>query len=1207
MDKKDKNVITLLEATSEDVNLVGGKNASLGEMITELTPKGVAVPGGFAVTSTGYWKYIKENELMDDLEEIIEEMDPTDIKSLQKAGKKARKLIMGGDFSEELENDIISAYGDMCKKYGKKGVDVAIRSSAVCEDAPDASFAGQFETFLNVSGKKNIFQKIKDCFASAFNDRVISYREEKNVNHLEFAVSVGVQKMVRSDKASSGVMFTIDTETGFDNIVLINSIWGLGEMIVQGGITPDEFYVFKPSIDKEGKNPIIRKDLGRKTKKYVYKKRGGLKEEKVDGKKQLEFSLDDDEIQTLAKWATIIEDHYGKPQDIEWAKDGETDELFIVQSRPETVHAPDEKQTYKEYRVNTDKTPLVTGIAVGEKIGQGKVKVLKDVSEMDKFEEGDVLVTGMTDPDWVSIMRIASAIITDEGGKTCFAGGTKVLTDGGALPIEKLVKQVRKGEEFKVPSLNRETLEIEWKRVVDGMEREAEVTRVSVSQKGTGKNMLEVTPDHEFLTFENRQLITKEIQELCEEERKIINPVKIPRLDSSNFSEELGYLLGAIISDGHISWRKYDGKLKTQLYFIQKPTEAKEDFIQKVKDCFKKEYDYDLTQVEKKPGGGTIKGRKIKGERAISLKCSKREIIRDFKEKQERVSQLLLRGNQEFVLSFLAGMVDGDGTYNESGNRIQVFCSKEKASEAVISACLREGINFQTTNNRDIDNIQLVDGVEKIFKYTSRVKGDYKREDIGTRLFAAGQLLGDIIERVNYKGRVKPYVKKNLLIDAEKIERNLIPMIKGAPENHELTKIVKSPLKMSRVKSRESLGEKRVYNIEVEDNHNYTVLTDKGTPVMVNNCHAAIVGRELGIPNIVGTENATDKLETGETVTVDCTQGSTGRVFEGKIDYEVEEHDLGKIPELNTGVLMNIGTPEIAFKHSFLPNDGVGLARVEFILAEHVKVHPMALYNFEKIEDGELKDKIAEITVEHKDKKEHFIKELAEGVAQIAAAFYPKPVLVRLSDFKSNEYKNLVGGELYETEESNPMIGFRGASRYADEDFRPAFEMECEAMRRVRETFGLDNVNLMVPFCRKPEEGDEVLKIMADYGLTRDKMDIYVMAEIPSNVILVKEFAKRFDGFSIGSNDLTQLTLGVDRDNGKLKDLFNENNPAVRKTIAKFLWEAHELDKPVGICGEAPATTEGFVEFLVKCGIDTISVNPESIIKTYEEIEKHEH
>lgn len=789
MTKEEKNVITLLEATSDDVNLVGGKNASLGEMITELVPRGVAVPGGFAVTATAYWKYMRENGFTKKLEKIMADFDPSSIKSLQKTGKAARELVISGEFSEELKNDILSAYSDMCKEYNKKGVDVAVRSSAVCEDAPGASFAGQFETFLNVSGERQLLRRVKDCFASAFNDRVISYREEKNVNHLQFAVSVGVQKMVRSDKGSSGVMFTIDTETGFNNVVLINSIWGLGEMIVQGGITPDEFYVFKPTLGADNKDPIIRKDLGRKTKKYIYKKTGGLLEVKIPAEKQLKFSLTDEEIDMLARWAVVIENHYGKPQDIEWAKDGETNELFIVQSRPETVHAPEDKRKYKEYQVKTNKDPLVTGIAVGDKLGQGKVKVLKDISEMENFQKGDVLVTTMTDPDWVSIMRMAAAIVTDEGGKTA---------------------------------------------------------------------------------------------------------------------------------------------------------------------------------------------------------------------------------------------------------------------------------------------------------------------------------------------------------------------------------------------------------------------------------HASIVGRELGIPTVVGTENATKVLQTGDKVTVDCTQGSVGRIFEGEVEYSVIEHDLKEIPNLKTKVLMNIGAPEIAFKHSLLPNDGVGLARVEFILAEHVKVHPLALYHFDTLKNEKIKEKIAQITVEHKDKKEYFINELAEGVAQIAAAFYPKPVLVRLSDFKTNEYKNLVGGELFEKEESNPMLGFRGASRYTDKEFKPAFEMECEAMVKVREDFGLDNVNLMVPFCRTPQEGDEVLKIMAQHGLTRDKMDIFVMAEIPSNVILVDDFAQRFDGFSIGSNDLTQLTLGVDRDNGKLKELFDENNKAVRKTIEKFLWEAHERGKKVGICGEAPAATKGFVEFLVSCGIDTISVNPQAIIKTYQEIQKHE-
>ncbi len=778
-----KYTVAYKDIAYKDLALVGGKNASLGEMIKTLTKKGVNVPDGFAITTESYWDFIKENNLEGELKRILENYDRKSTKSLQETGKKARELIMKGKFPEHVKDAIIKSYRDMQK--GKSG-SVAVRSSAVCEDAPDASFAGQFETFLNISGEEKLLSAVKECIASSFGDRVIAYREEKKVPHLKFALSVGVQRMVRSDLASSGIMFTLDTESGFEDVVLINSIFGIGEMIVQGSVTPDEFYVFKPTL-KKGFSSIIRKDLGRKVKEYVYKKGGGLKERKVPKKKALQFSINDKEILTLAKWATIIEDHYKKPQDIEWAKDGETGELFIVQSRPETVHAPKRKGIYKEYKLETNKDPIITGIAVGEKIGKGRIKVVEDISEMEKFEKGDVLVTKMTDPDWVSIMRLASAIITDEGGKTA---------------------------------------------------------------------------------------------------------------------------------------------------------------------------------------------------------------------------------------------------------------------------------------------------------------------------------------------------------------------------------------------------------------------------------HASIVGRELGIPTIVGTEKGTKVLKNGERVTVDCTQGLNGRVFKGDVPYSVKGHNLEKIKKIDTKVMVNIGTPEMAFRASYLPCHGVGLARLEFILAEKVRVHPLALYHYNSLKDKKIKKEIAEITVEHADKREHFVKELAEGVAQIAAAFYPREVIVRLSDFKTNEYKNLVGGELFEREESNPMIGFRGASRYLNEKFYPAFKMECQAIKRAKEVFGLSNVSLMVPFCRSVKEGKEVKKIIKKEGIK--KTPLYVMAEIPSNTILVDELSKVFDGFSIGSNDLAQLVLGVDRDNALLSKRYDENDPAIRKVIAGFLDQAHKKKEKVGICGEAPAIIPGFVEFLVENKIDYVSVNPDSFVHTVEKIHKTE-
>ncbi len=781
-----KYTVSYKKIAHKDLPLVGGKNASLGEMIKSLTKRGVAVPGGFAVTTESYWAFLKENNIEKELRKILKEYDRSSTKSLRETGKKAREAIMKGNFPDKVEKAIRDSYKKMCEEYGTKNVSVAVRSSAVCEDAPDASFAGQFETFLNISGEEKVVKFIKECIASSFNDRVIAYREEKKVPHLKFALSVGVQKMVRSDKASSGIMFTLDTESGFRDVVLINSIFGIGEMIVQGSVTPDEFYVFKPTLEK-GFPAIIRKDMGRKTKEFVYKKSGGLLERKVPQKRAVRFSINDEEILTLAKWAVIIEKHYKKPQDIEWAKDGETGELFIVQSRPETIHAAKTGRKYLEYNIKTNEEPVVTGIAVGEKVGKGKVKIIEDVSEIERFEKGDVLVTKMTDPDWVSIMRLASAIITDEGGKTA---------------------------------------------------------------------------------------------------------------------------------------------------------------------------------------------------------------------------------------------------------------------------------------------------------------------------------------------------------------------------------------------------------------------------------HASIVGRELGVPTIVGTENGTKVLKDKMHVTVDCTQGLNGRVYKGDVPYTVKEYDLDKIPETKTKVMLNVGTPEMAFRASYLPSKGVGLARVEFVLAEKVCVHPLALYHYETLKDKQLKKKIEEITVEHADKKEHFIKELAEGIAQIAAAFYPKEVIVRLSDFKTNEYRNLIGGALYEGMESNPMIGFRGASRYLNEKFYPAFQMECSAIKRVKKVFGLDNISLMVPFCRSIEEGKEIKKRIKEEGIKNTK--VYVMAEIPSNVILAEEFSKVFDGFSIGSNDLAQLILGVDRDNALLSKRYDENNPAIRKTIADFLKEAHKLKEKVGICGEAPAIIPGFVEFLVDNKIDYISVNPDSFVQTVRKIHKTE-
>ena len=797
MTSKKKFILQFKEISHKDVPLVGGKNASLGEMISHLSKEGVNVPNGFAITTEAYRYFLGKAKLAEKIEDILKDLDVKNLKSLHQKGEKVRNLIKRTELPDDLKEDILKHYLQLSRDYGQKETDVAVRTSATAEDLPSASFAGQYWTYLNVRGRENLLRAVKNCFSSLFTDRAIFYRAQKGFGQLDIALSLGVQKMVRSDLASSGIMFTLDTESGFPNIILIESTYGLGEMIVQGEVTPDEFYVFKPTLH-QGYKSIIVKNLGTKEQKFVYKQKGqGIQRKKVPLKERTEFSLEESDILTLAKWGCKIEDHYSKiaghwqPMDMEWAKDGRTGELFIVQARPETIHHKKTITTYREYALKTVKKPILAGVAVGNKIGQGKVEVIKDVSKISQFKKGDILVTRMTDPDWVPVMKKAAAIVTDEGGRAC---------------------------------------------------------------------------------------------------------------------------------------------------------------------------------------------------------------------------------------------------------------------------------------------------------------------------------------------------------------------------------------------------------------------------------HAAIISRELGIPCVVGTEKATKLLKPGQEITVDCTQGLRGRVFAGKIPFKVKEYNLKKIPKLKTKIMVNIGAPEIAFQTSFLPVDGVGLAREEFIIGEKVRVHPLALYHYKTLKkkaknNGKIREiikKIDKITIEHKDKREFFVKELAEGIGQIAAAFWSKPVIVRFSDFKTNEYRQLVGGELFEPEEDNPMLGWRGASRYYDERFQPAFKMECEAIKRVRDTFGLKNVKVMIPFCRTPEEGRKVISLMKQFGLERGKdgLEVYVMCEIPSNVILADEFLKIFDGYSIGSNDLTQLTLGIDRDNASLQKIADERNEAVKESVSKVIKKCQKLHKYVGICGQAPSDYPEFAEFLQKEGIESMSLNPDTVMKT---------
>ncbi|GAX42183.1 phosphoenolpyruvate synthase [Tolypothrix sp. NIES-4075] len=788
------------------IPLVGGKNASLGEMIQQLTPKGVNVPTGFATTAYAYRYFIESAGLEEKLRSLLENLDVEDVTNLREQGRKARSLLLHTPFPVELRQAIAEAYQTLCDRYNAD-TDVAVRSSATAEDLPDASFAGQQETYLNVTSTQGVLAACHRCFASLFTDRAISYRHTKGFDHFSIALAVGVQKMVRSDLATSGVMFSIDTETGFKDAAIITAAYGLGENVVQGTVNPDEYQVFKPTL-KAGFRPIVDKRLGTKELKMVYDDGSKLtKNVQVTANEQAKFALADDDILQLANWACLIEDHYSQvhgkftPMDIEWAKDGITNELFVVQARPETVQSQKTENVLRSYRlIGEDKEefassspplPLVTGRAVGEAISQGKVHLILDVNKIHEFKAGEILVTERTDPDWEPIMKRASAIITNSGGRTC---------------------------------------------------------------------------------------------------------------------------------------------------------------------------------------------------------------------------------------------------------------------------------------------------------------------------------------------------------------------------------------------------------------------------------HSAIIARELNLPAIVGCGNATQVLKNYQEVTVSCAEGEEGRVYEGLLPFEVNEIHLENLPRTRTQILMNVGNPQQAFSLSTIPNDGVGLARTEFIIANQIQIHPMALIYFDKLDDKLLQAKIDEITALYDDKPQYFVDKLAQGIGRIAAAFYPKPVIVRMSDFKSNEYANLLGGRQFEPHEENPMLGWRGAARYYDKGYREAFALECQAIKRVREDMGLTNVIPMIPFCRTPDEGRLVLTEMAKNGLEQNvnNLQVYVMCELPSNVIMAEEFAEVFDGFSIGSNDLTQLTLGLDRDSALVARLFDERSEGVKRMIKMAIASAKKKNRKIGICGQAPSDYPEFAQFLVEQGIDSISLNPDSVLKTMLEIAKVE-
>lgn len=800
--QKSGYVIRFSDMSIRDVPKVGGKNASLGEMLRYLTPKGVNIPDGFATTSDAYWFFLKSNKLENKIRDLLHEYHQQ-TKSLDEAGKAIRQLFMKSMFPIPLAERIRQAYVELSEHFSTPGkeqhsnvilIDVAVRSSATAEDLPHASFAGQQETYLNIHSMESLMDACKRCYASLFTNRAIVYREKMGFDHMQVALSIGVQKMIRADSTSAGVMFTVDTETGFPNAIIINGSWGLGENVVKGIVTPDQFYVFKPLLSDPGKQPILEKVLGSKEVKMIYAhdERNNTENVPTSITERQTFVLNDDEILQLARWGAIIEEHYERAMDIEWVKDELTGHLFIVQARPETVHSMSTDSIFKSYTL-TEPTPheLLRGLSIGSTIINGTVKIVHDTTDLNGIDSSVILVTEMTEPDWVPAMRNAAGIITNFGGRTC---------------------------------------------------------------------------------------------------------------------------------------------------------------------------------------------------------------------------------------------------------------------------------------------------------------------------------------------------------------------------------------------------------------------------------HAAIVSRELGIPAVVGTGDATTQLKNGQNITLSSAEGDTGKIYDGTLNYHISETNLGKLPDTKTHIMLNLATPESAFKWWRLPVKGIGLARMEFIINNHIRIHPMALVHPERVTNEEHILKIRKLTIGYTDPKEYFIDRLSLGISKIAASQYPNPVIVRTSDFKSNEYAGLIGGENFEPKEENPMLGWRGASRYYSEGYREGFQLECQALKKVREVIGLDNVIIMVPFCRTIKEAQKVLQVMSEYGLKRgvNGLQIYMMCEIPSNYILATDFASFFDGFSIGSNDLTQLLLGVDRDSGPMAHLFDESDPAVKTAIREVIERAHSAGIKVGFCGQAPSDNPEYAKFLVDCGIDSVSVVPDSVIEVIQKVAEAE-
>ncbi|MDP1695520.1 MAG: PEP/pyruvate-binding domain-containing protein [archaeon] len=1174
MTKEGDYVKWFSELSNKDVSIAGGKGASLAEMYNYKFP----IPPGFVVTAKAYRHFIESTGLDKKINEILSGLDVEDTKKLEDDAEKIRKLIEHTPLPEDIAHPIKEAYDilDVNKeqlanatkialdilKRSKEPLFVAVRSSATTEDLADASFAGQQETFVNVKGYTNLLEKVVECFASLFTARAIYYRIKKGFAHEKSYLAIVVQKMVNSDK--SGVIFSKNPVSNADDIV-IEAVFGLGEGIVSGRIKPDHYEIDNnleklniKNIDIPEKKVAIVRDSAGNT--ILVK----LTEDK--GRRQV---LNNHELKMLSQYALRLEEHYKKPQDIEFAISG-TD-IYIVQSRPITT-----KFKVAENREVVGDV-LLSGFGASPGIASGIVRLVYNLKDLEKVKKGDVLVTEMTNPDMVISMQKATAIITDEGGVTCFSGDTKVLTSNGFMSIKEASELVNNGNGTSLLAYDSIGMKPVWKKIISAAGRKRQVMRISVSQTGRMEdNYIDLTGDHKMITFEGRNLIKEQIDSILAKEKHICLLDSLPISNRIN-NPKLSYLLGALLSDGCITIANHHtgNPRRGRITFTQKETPQKEDFIKTVRAYFEECFEDKFKDGRIKYSSGNIRGRAIQGF-ANDYICNNLKVAQTITKLTQNLDSWVLRLDNESCLNFLAGLIDGDGCLYQ--NRLHIYADKENVLQGVILACLNLGIFPQITRNRTIYHIQILERLNDILGYTKRVNGEITQKINGNKLMSAKQVLGDIVEKINFKGRVKPYVEENLLIDSNKIIRDIIP-IAGERIKQELFRVINSGLRMQRVNKINELGEIDVYNLEIEaDNeldHNFVVFTKKYTPLLVSNSHAAIVSREMGIPAVVGTVKATSTLRDGESVTVD---GNKGLVYSGKGETKLAE--VKQIVPTKTKIKVIVDLPDFAERAALSGVKDVGLTRLEGIIAGSGK-HPLYY-------------------VKHKN-MESYVDVLFNGLRKLCLPF--NEIWIRTSDIRTDEFRNLEGAP--KEVEGNPMLGNHGI-RFSVKH-KEILDAEIMAMKRIAEEYPDKIIGIMVPQVISVEDVRETKASAERIGVPKN-VKIGIMVETPAAVQVINQLCEEGIKFiSFGTNDLTQYMLAIDRNNEGVQYLYDEMNPAVLSALSYVIRRCRRYGVETSICGQA-GSKEEMARFLVEEGISSVSVNADAAFKVsmlIAEIEKN--